>query len=306
MSGKTYVGNGSNKATKPTKIYIGNSSNKAAAVKKIYVGNGSNKAVQVWPMNVIPDTNYQQILYFGYKENSRYGGIALPSSLLIRNNPRVEITFTLVDYPDHYLLFGNDAYSGYGSFGFTVTTRSSTGAGAYFGKDCFCFEYGNRTNTTYSGRPAFIGTTLNSGEGLLLDKLYRIDFNHISNGTSYFYLYCSTGYYSISSHNLIGSIATNSFSVPGTYDRLGILNIIDEVSGSGSTPKFLNWAGGVRLYSCKIYNSSNSLLFNLYPSRRISDDMVGLYDIVNRVFYSSNNTYSDGYMDVGPDYEGEL
>lgn len=45
----------------------------------------------------------------------------------------------------------------------------------------------------------------------------------------------------------------------------------------------------MKLYSCKIYNE-NTIILNLIPSYRISDNVIGMYDIVNNVFYTNSGT----------------
>ena len=46
----------------------------------------------------------------------------------------------------------------------------------------------------------------------------------------------------------------------------------------------------MRLYSVQIRNSSGTLLYNLVPCRREADDVAGLYDVTNNVFYTNNGT----------------
>ena len=45
----------------------------------------------------------------------------------------------------------------------------------------------------------------------------------------------------------------------------------------------------VKLYSAKIYDNNNNLLRNFYPCYQISDNVVGLYDIVTKTFYTDKN-----------------
>lgn len=56
--------------------------------------------------------------------------------------------------------------------------------------------------------------------------------------------------------------------------------------------------GIMKIYSCQIYNSSNTLVRDFIPCYRISDDEIGMYDIINGVFYSNEGT---GTFEKGTD-----
>ena len=142
---------------------------------------------------------------------------------------------------------------------------------------------------------------------MLTDTMYKVDFNNISGSTSRFYLYCEDGYYSISSHNSIGSSSkvTMASPVDSTFGKLAILNINMGSLESG-TNHYGNYGDYVDMYSCKVYSASNSLLYDLYPCYKVADGMAGAYDIVNRVFYSTNNTYTSNAIHAGGVYEGVL
>ena len=64
---------------------------------------------------------------------------------------------------------------------------------------------------------------------------------------------------------------------------------------SSTTDSFLS----ARLYSCQIYNG-NTLIRNFIPARYDAEETIGLYDIVNDVFYRNAGTGSFGTKDWEP------
>ena len=53
-----------------------------------------------------------------------------------------------------------------------------------------------------------------------------------------------------------------------------------------------------KMYSCLIYDETQTLIRNFVPCYRKSDSVIGMYDLVNGVFYT-NSGY--GTLDKGPD-----
>jgi len=49
-------------------------------------------------------------------------------------------------------------------------------------------------------------------------------------------------------------------------------------------------SGGIKIYSCKIYNQNNVIERDFVPCYRISDNEIGLYDRVNNVFYTNSGS----------------
>ena len=288
-----YIGQ-NNQAKKVKKFYLG-INNQSKKVKRAYIGvNGQAKLF--YKGTVLPNT-YQQIEYLGLTTATYQSGIKIPSPLLTEN-PRFVAKFSLHKETHNsgagYVIFG-------GTYGYTAEENiyyelatTDLYATAY-NDDYFVFWYGKANS---SGEAVFEKTTVYSGEKIQLDKKYTVDFNNISNNTSRFYLYCESGYFSDPSHNSIGSI-TKSTMTSSSSAYIGLLNYCTNGGNFG------NQGGGVRLYSCKIYNSSNTLLKDLYPCKRISDNMYGVYDIVNNAFFSTNNNNAAN-LDVGPNYEGTL
>ena len=92
----------------------------------------------------------------------------------------------------------------------------------------------------------------------------------------------------------------NQFSATTTYgnfqctDNLGIFSFIQNGNVATSTQE--HWYG--RLYSFQIYDNG-TLVRDFVPCIRANDDMVGLYDIVNDVFYYPPNSSSHHFI-AGP------
>jgi len=63
----------------------------------------------------------------------------------------------------------------------------------------------------------------------------------------------------------------------------------------GTTP---NAYSNIRMYSCKFYESENILVRDFVPCYRKSDNVAGLYDVVNNEFYTNSGT---GNFVVGAD-----
>lgn len=300
MAGKTYVGNSSNVPVQPKKIYVGNSG-APALVKEIYVGNSNNQPVKVWPNIIIPDTNYQQIEYLGLSTNGP-GDLGINTGVKLRvSNPRIVAKFMITN-----VYLGNwnppsifDSQN-YGTT--TVVEGFHTGFYQHVQTNAFAVVFGNasgqswgssQTDPTYGVNPSNVKNTLSSMEGILTNVPYIIDFDNRSNGYSRFYLYASEGYYSLPAHNLLWNIKTPTFNPSNWYEE---------------TPYYIRFDSSLRtrFYSFKMYNTSGSLIRNFYPCYKKTDNILGFYDIANRVFYSTNLTTDSGKMDYGPDYVGEL
>ncbi len=73
-----------------------------------------------------------------------------------------------------------------------------------------------------------------------------------------------------------------------TYNSSGSLNDDDSIDRR---------LGRLRLYSCQIWDG-NTLIRDFVPCYRKSDNEVGLYDIVNDVFYTNRYRLTDAYMEL--------
>ena len=279
MTVQTLIGV-NNIAKKPNKIYSG-VNNIAKEVKEIYIGDANGIAKKVWPMSSIPDDRYQSLSYLGYSNGSF--NFEIPD-YIVDYNTRVVCKFKLLQetYPSYgttywYHVFSIGQYdTGEGmpvyysdeqnQSGFYYTIRLNNN------QFLFRFEQAN----WYDDNPNYYKTNLFSTktENFITNDIYTIDFNN----NHKVYVYNNTGYYSIASHNLIGTFEPlhTSFNVfrPEVYgkSRFFLCNSI--------------------IYSLKIYDGS-TLIKDYVPCYRISDNLAGFYDLLNRVAILSSREYTD-------------
>lgn len=132
----------------------------------------------------------------------------------------------------------------------------------------FCFFYYNGWSADYqsnSQRQTFAGINYT-------DQL-QIDFNKTT---------CTVNGQSV-------SFTAATFQSPVTMSLLAV-NTNGTISGMISA----------KLFSCKIYDNG-TLVRDFVPAKRTSDDAVGLYDVVNGVFYTNAGTGSFvGVIKTGP------
>ena len=98
---------------------------------------------------------------------------------------------------------------------------------------------------------------------------------------------------SFDSEKHIYRVDANGISVDGTVKQAGNWS-----SAPQGVALYLFARGGdgspinnTRIYSCKMWNSG-TLVRNFVPMKRLSDDAVGLYDLVNDVFYTNAGSQS--------------
>ena len=246
-------------AKKPKNIYVG-VNNVARKVIAAYVGvNGV--ARKVWPNSRIPDTSYQEIEWvLGNIINT---GVD-PSSF-----PRIVIDFmpTKNDRSGIQKVIDGEFYaSGRDNpYGLAVYYDESSN---YFS---FSFDYGD-----------VAGFRTNDSEGILVNKRYIFDINN----SNKYYVYCESGYYSISSHNYLGQASSSYTGSQTGSSEIRILGYSD-------------YENKFRIYNVKMYNKNGTLIRDFVPCYRISDNQCGYYDVVNRIFYTYYNHPYDPEKD-GP------
>lgn len=81
---------------------------------------------------------------------------------------------------------------------------------------------------------------------------------------------------------------------PSTFTTPGNLYLF---SASGTFTGYSN--ASMKLYYCKVWNG-NTLIRDLVPCYRVSDNEVGLYDLANDVFYTNEGTGTFSYGSVVP------
>lgn len=142
----------------------------------------------------------------------------------------------------------------------------------------FCFWRVNDSTTfrsDYGSNTVNINTGVNNGH-FLLDKNGRTTtMTNVDTDTEY------TG--------------TNSSTTFTTTSQLYLFNINSLERIDDRVPK------GMKIYNCQIYNGT-TLQRDFVPGQRTSDDVVGLYDVANNVFYgpSGSGTFIAGpiVMDI--------
>lgn len=270
-----------NVAKKPSAIYVG-VNNKARKVKEVYAGVGG-VARKVWPNNLIPDNRYQSLTYLGMSTSGFT--LTIEDGVFNGYNTRIYMQFKMLsdhydggrpmhNYITSYLFAINSAASGYEAVNGYYNGSSSMSsfclaAAVIYSNIRFMFEDGQNSAGSVT---QFTSTT---SENFITNNIYTLDFNN-NRGV---YLYNNTGYYSIASHNLVGTFSPRytsfrpawEFSATYNYQKKFYVPLIDRV-----------------LYSLKIYNG-NTLIKDYIPCYRVSDKYVGMYDLVNRVVVLSDS-----------------
>lgn len=265
-----------NIAKKPKNIYVG-VNNKARKVKAVYVGvNGI--ARQAWPTSRIPSTRYTELEYtdgsIGWLEP-----VELPLSY-----PRIVITFScpVISFGSNWvgtLISAEcDNYDYDPASDYTKYIAGRKSISYHFTTDfwydtaeftCGLFEYtigsDGYSTGTYDWHPTF------NTEGTLQDTIYRLDWMNGNN----VYFYNSEGYYSVASHNLLGSPQKRYLTYMDEYHK-GHLYILNGRS--------------CKIFSCQMYNGS-TLIHDYVPSYRNSDLVLGYYDLIDNTFYQPMNQY---------------
>ena len=284
MGGKIYVG-AENVARKPSGIYVG-VNNVAKKVKAGYIGVGG-VAKKFWPINLIPDTRYQSLSYLGHSVSDDQIAFNINETFYNYNTRCVYKFKTIQDsFSDYKYLFEIGGEGRYGS-GAPVHYNDAPSAnkGFYYtiqlNVNKFLFRFEEANWSTSDSRYARTNLISTSTEAFIPNSLYTIDFNNNRN----VYLYNPLGYYSISSHNLVGTFQPFHQSFSFIY------------SGNNSyfNDFYLQIPYGTIFYSAKFYNNG-TLIKDFIPCYRVSDHMIGIYDFVNRVAFMSNKQLTDAFI----------
>ena len=271
-----------NVARKPNAIYVG-VNNVARKVKEVYAGVGG-VAQKVWPNNLIPDDDYQSLSYIGIFAGNSQGTLHkfyFPANSLTYVNYNIRTVYKFEMLSDSIssgssggYLFNmgvSPSYTG-GQVLVNYTGRTSQ---TYYDQFYYRLEalgsrfhfYYENSNTGTGQDPARTNLYSTTEETYRTNSLYTLDFNN----NKKVYLYNDKGYYSISSHNLIGTFNPfySSFTL---YDTAHYYNCF-----------WFPLLVGVNIFhSAQIYNGS-TLQRDIIPCYRVSDRKIGLYDLVNRV-----------------------
>ena len=270
MTGKLYAGV-NNKAVIPRTIYAG-VNNIARKVSAAYVGDENNRAKKIWPVSVLPN-GFKQLEYIDASTTA----VDLRNEVRAKIDPRVIMSFEITQTP-------GSAYS-YDSLYFISGSYYTQGPQEQIRQEynfyCipgyFLFDH----ESPVSER---VGGNTNLTEGILLNKLYTLDF-FPGDGI---YLYNVEGYYSVSSHNKLVSIPQRYSGSDTSSNRFDLFEVNDTYAA----------AAHAKLYGAVIYDGS-TIIKDLYPARRVSDGVYGFYDTVDRLFYP---TLGAGHtINIGPE-----
>lgn len=103
----------------------------------------------------------------------------------------------------------------------------------------------------------------------------------------------SFSYYSgICTIVLNGVTTTSSATVSGICSSTSMYMFLDKAKRTSTFPK------PIKIYYLRVYDGTD-LVFNLIPCYRKSDSVIGMYDIVDKVFYSNSGT---GSFNKGSNY----
>lgn len=246
-------------ARKPKAIYVG-VNGVAKKVKAVYVGV-NNVAKKVYPGGIVP-SNYTQLSYLDIR--FQIENVGVQASI----HPRIIIEFSII---------GGLNYNNTAIF---LDGMARTDAGSYIS---YNFAASHNISGFVSGYSKWITPKAdadyykeirtNTTEGRLLNTNYKLDFLNGNN----VYLYNSEGYYSISSNNLIGNYTKQSTPTDGSISE-------NRIQLFGAWYETFSFA---KIFNTKMYNGS-TLIRDLYPCYRNSDQYLGYYDNVNKLFYVGN------------------
>ena len=256
-------------AKKPKAIYVG-VNGVARKVKAAYVGvNGV--ARKVWPNSILPDT-YKRLEYIS-RTTIRSGSNTVMNSARINTGviadayTKIFCKFMLISTTDsfsyHYVFKAAAARDTYPSYGFSLNNYVYTG------------------NSKLNGNISFYNKSYNHAcTDSHTNILYELTFN--DNGK--FYL-----------NNTLIYTATD-YSGSETTETIRIFN-----------PYYINQTytspGNMRLYAFKIWKNNTTLVRDMYPCYRKSDNVNGMYDIINNVFYSNEVTDHPEDFARGPEVD---
>lgn len=139
---------------------------------------------------------------------------------------------------------------------------------------------------TYSNDSSLFGARSNSSTQFFLNMSYNgsiIAFQYASN--IHQTITCATGEYYASFKSQIFKINNNQYSITKTNFNAEVSLYLFCNNNNGTTQYFSK----AKLYHCKIWDNQN-LVRDFIPCYRKSDNVIGLYDLVNNTFYTNAGT----------------
>ena len=270
MAKKAFIGNSSGKAQKITKIYIGSSDEKAHKIKAAYIGDSNGKARKFWPNSILPE-EYQWVEYI-----MNNGGQIIDTGIKANSDTRliVDMEVITVEHDNQTQWYWSRCAGYFGASGWTFYPNGPTD---FVRGTSYCFQ-----SVSVGSDKKYARLLYNGGSGVTFsDKQYLFhryiyDINR-SGGNSYI------------NDELVMS-STETFS-----DTEGNVSLF-AASYYSTAHNQMSYASSGQ---CKIYQftafQNNTLVRNMYPCYRKSDNVVGMYDIVHGVFYTNISSSSNPF-----------
>ena len=283
MAGKMYVGNSNDKSKSPVKIYYGDSSDKAKKVAKIYIGNSQNKAVKVWPNTVVPNI-YQQVQYI---QNSGKTQWIDPGQVYPDSNTTIEIRYIATNLPGSGIgyVFGCDDYGRVRASDRYRTAHSQYSLGHANNNTYFTVDFSESVAnaSTYVWRTYYRFNPFGGNTNPPLNTMIKLSINK-PGGYSYLndeLIYSTTATFQNNAqyHGNVSHAKAKIILFGHQHMDSGNVDISDSSCVTASTLEIKLYQFTVLQYGIPIRD--------LYPCYRKSDNVIGLYDIVNEVFYTN-------------------
>ena len=256
--GKTYLGDSNDLSAAPKRIYIGDENNESVICKAIYVGNGNGKSVEVFRNTALPAA-YQKVEYILNTGHTQYIDVGLKPD----SNTRIELTFKLV---------GEYLPSTYGEY--LSSLFSANNQGGYGRMDVSVYavlDNYNYWDITVTYNVDDVEISLGKSD---TQTIHVLDYNRPG---GYFYL---DDELKMSSIKTFAAVNAN-------------LNLYAFVTSTGSVASYTEF----NTYRMRVWQN-NAMIRDMYPCYRKADTEVGMYDLVNNVFYTNAGT---GIFYKGPD-----
>lgn len=247
-------------------FFVGKTNNTAKKPLKILVGNSSNIAKEVKSIFVGNSSNQAVKVFPSFPDTHQ-------KVEYILNTNKTEF-INLGFKPDSYTrsIMKFEIYNAF--------TSSSVRYlyGVYDGSvgNVYGIGYFNRGSTWPTRLDMRFAGTPASLENVTLNTMYEVDFNRPG---GYFYV----------NDELIGSSVS---TFPATQTNAILFGM-----SNGSNPNGEAVDVAIKLYHFQAYQE-NTIIRDMYPCYRKADTEVGMYDVVNGVFYVNNGT---GIFYKGPD-----
>lgn len=296
MPSDIFAGNQNNVARSISKIWAGSENNIAMPVKGVFIGDSNNTAIKVWPNSILP-SNYQQLEWIEFRRGNAVAagdGVGLNTYFAdYYKPPLLRINFSITNVSPYKVGICSIARRGqHRSYEVSILQYNQ----------CFHFLYGRQywseSQGYYYRYP--IDVQSNNNEGVLINTSYTISYCELSQYSTGVHLYNTEGYYSINSNTSIFS--SNMPYTNDGYDN-EYLYLFATYRGEGDV--YFN-PPNMKVYSCQLYDQGENMQMyrrlarDYYPARRKSDNAIGMYDMIERIFSPINVGSNTDWVIAGP------